>query len=321
MKRQIIADVPVGVFFSGGVDSSIIASVASSHINDINAYTIGFKDKRYDESRYAKEMSEIIHIKYNEKIFSKKEYDDLYSILKELYDEPYADTSAYPTYLLSNFAKEDVTVVLTGDGGDELFGGYSRYLYARDIFTNKKISNRKLSELYLNYRKYLAIGELIKENSILEEVAIISKCYQYKKIFNRDEIRRKYNIPKDYDDFWYIRKYYHKELPIFTRMRYLDFMTYLNGDILTKVDRASMANSLEARVPFLDKEVVEFAFSLTQEACNPSGQLKGILKSAYEKEIPRNKLDRKKQGFSIPFSYERGEKSPQEIIMEDIWKM
>lgn len=321
VKRQVVADVPVGVFFSGGVDSSIIASVASSHINNINAYTIGFKDKRYDESIYARKMAEIIRIKYNEKIFSKKEYDDLYSILKELYDEPYADTSAYPTYLLSKFAKEDVTVALTGDGGDELFGGYNRCLYVRNVFANKKISNRKISELYLNYRKYLGIGEFLKENYVLEEVAILSQCYQYKKTFNRDDIRKKYNISKDYDDFWYIRKYYHKELPIFTRMRYLDFMTYLNGDILTKVDRASMANSLEARVPFLDKEVIEFAFSLTQETCNPSGQLKGILKSAYEKDIPRNKLDRKKQGFSIPFSYENGEKSPQEIIMEDIWKM
>lgn len=321
VKRQLVADVPVGVFFSGGVDSSVIASVAHSHMNDIMAYTIGFQDRRYDESVYAREIANILHINYKEKIFDKNEYNSLYGILKQLYDEPYADMSAYPTYLVSKYAREDVTVVLTGDGADELFGGYSRYQYAQKIDRRKTFSNRLFSQLYLNCKDYLSIGKTQLDDKLLEDIALLAEIYQYQKHPNRKELRRKYRISKDYDDLWYFRKFYHKDLPVLTRMRYLDFMTYLNGDILTKVDRASMAVSLEARVPFLDREVIDFAFSLTQTECNPSGQLKGILKLAYQKDIPRAKLDRKKQGFSIPFAYASKGNSPQESIIENIWKL
>ena len=202
-----------------------------------------------------------------------------------------------------------------------MFGGYFRCPYARDFLDKKKFSNRGVSALYLKGEKFLERFGREFKNACLEDIALLSSTYHYGKEFDREKIRRKYQIPKDYDDFWYLRKYYHKELPALTRMRYLDFMTYLNGDVLTKVDRASMQVSLEARVPLLDREMVDFAFSLTQEECNPHGELKGLLKYAYQREIPRKLLDRKKQGFSIPRSYVRKGDCPQEYLIESLWDL
>lgn len=321
VKRQIVSDVPVGTFLSGGVDSSIITAVTKQYLEDVTAYCIGFHDSRYDESKYAKEIADIINVDCKIRKFSINEFLYLYQELPDWYDEPYADTSAYPTYYVSKFAREDVTVVLTGDGGDELFGGYPRCIFAKENLIKRRINNRKLSELFLdNSSKLNALGEEMG-NFCKEDVAQILPRYLYRIKPNRSYLRAKYHIPKEYDDFWYIRRYYHKDLPPYTRMRYLDFMTYMNGDILTKVDRVSMRTSLEARVPFLDREMVDFAFSLTQEECNPKGELKGLLKYAYQNTIPRKLFDRQKQGFSIPFSYIRKEKCPQEFLIEELWNL
>lgn len=321
VARQLVADVPVGTFLSGGVDSSIITAIAHKHMNDVTAYTIGFPDKRYDESAYAKEIASIIHVNCKSKHMNEDAFKKVYNIMQELYDEPYADTSAYPTYYVSKMAKEDVSVVLTGDGGDELFGGYGGYLYVGDILSDKKFSNRKISELYREHQDFFKPFGMKLRDICMEDIALLEPLYHCSKGADRKRLRKKYGIPKDYDDFWHYRRYYHKELPIYTRMRYVDFMTYLNGDILTKVDRASMKVSLEARVPFLDEEVIDFAFSLTQEECNPGGQLKGLLKYAYRKEFPGKLLNRKKQGFSIPYSYIRQGVRLQENLIEKLWKL
>lgn len=321
VARQTVADVPVGTFLSGGVDSSIITAEASKYVKDVTSYTIGFPDVRYDESGYARTAADMLHVKLKTKQFEDRDYTGLYDRLPDIYDEPFADTSAFPTYFVSEFAKEDITVVLTGDGGDELFGGYSRYIYAGDLLDKQRNNKRALSELYLRWRNRISLYQEYWDGICLEDVAKLAPLYQYRIKPDRKGLREKYHIPKDYDDFWYYRKYYHKELPPLTRLRYLDFMTYLNGDLLTKVDRASMHVSLEARVPFLDREIVDYAFSLTQEECNPSGELKGLLKYAYEDVFPRSFLNRRKQGFSIPFSFLRNEKSPQEHLIETLWKL
>lgn len=321
IARQTVADVPVGTFLSGGVDSSIITAEAAKYVKDVTSYMIGFADARYDESGYAKTAADILHVNLKTKRFGDRDYSGLYGVLPDIYDEPFADTSAFPTYFVSQFAKEDITVVLTGDGGDELFGGYSRYVYAGDLLDKRGRNIRALSELYLRWRDKVSQYQGYWDEICLEDVAKLSPLYQYRVRPDRKKLREKYHIPRDYDDFWYFRKHYHKELPPFTRLRYLDFMTYLNGDLLTKVDRASMRVSLEARVPFLDREMVDFAFSLTQEECNPSGELKGLLKYAYEDVFPRSFLNRKKQGFSIPFSFLGKSKCPQEHLIEDLWKL
>lgn len=320
IKRQIVSDVPVGTFLSGGVDSSIITAVAKEYISNITGYSIGFTDRGYDESRYAMEIANILGVDCKVKMFKKTDYNRLKKCIYDLYDEPFADTSAYPTCFLSEFAKQDITVVLTGDGGDELFGGYPRCLFAKEQLTLRNNGqNKKLLSLYMNYENKLKKIHIDLDNLLKDDVSFLVSQYQFSIKPNRVKLRKKYYIDKDYDDAWLIRKYYHKEFPPFTRMRYLDFMTYLPGDILTKVDRASMRVSLEARVPFLDKELIEFAFSLTQQECNPRGELKGLLKYAYKDKIPLKLLNRKKTGFSMPYNYIQGEECPQEILLKKVW--
>ena len=321
VKRQIVADVPVGTFLSGGVDSSIITAEVKNSMGDVTAFSIGFPDKRYDESIYAEKAADLLNVQLRIKRFEHTDFKELYNKLYDIYDEPYADASAYPTYFVSKYAKEHVTVVLTGDGGDELFGGYARCIFCRDELTNRQYVRKCVSDLYFKYMKRLNYAGGYFDQFLEEDLAILAPLYLYIGLPDRKQLRKKYDIPIDYDDFWYYRKYYHKDLPPYTRMRYLDFMTYLNGDILTKVDRASMAVSLEARVPFLDKEVIDYAFSLTEQECNPNGELKGLLKHAYRKWIPKSFFNRRKQGFSIPFSFIQKSRTPQEHLIRDIWNL
>lgn len=323
IARQVVSDVPVGTFLSGGVDSSIVTAITQKHINDLTGYSIGFMDRRYDESGYAEAVAKFIKVNLKIKKFSRNDYMNLSCILPSMYDEPFADTSAYPTYFVSKLAKEDVTVVLTGDGGDEIFGGYRRYLAALDILDKKHCSARcyRVSNLYITFYKYLRSLGLELGDIPLDELYILLTQYSGDINSVKGNIRKKYGIKNDYDDAWYLRKYYHKELPIFTRMRYMDFMTYLPSDVLTKVDRASMNVSLEARVPLLDKEMIEFAFSLTENECNPDNDLKGLFKYAYKDVIPLDLLNRKKMGFGMPNYYVRGKDSLQENLIKQLWEL
>lgn len=320
IARQVVSDVPVGTFLSGGVDSSIVTAVTKNHIPNVTGYSIGFTDRVYDESKYAEEIARILNVNFKVKKFTRNDYWKLQKEIADLYDEPFADTSAYPTYFVSEFAKNDITVVLTGDGGDELFGGYSRCLYAKDYLNgDRKLLPKKMRMLYMDYENKISFNSLEVETIFKEDIYRIIPLYQFAIKPNRVQLRKQYGIPRDYDDAWHVRRYYHESLPPFTRMRYLDFMTYLPGDILTKVDRASMKVSLEARVPLLDKEMIDFAFSLTQQECNPNGELKGLFKYAYKDVIPLELLNRKKAGFSMPHNYVRGVGCPQEILLRKVW--
>lgn len=303
IKRQMVADVPVGTFLSGGVDSSIVSYECRQINPSVESFTIGFQEKSFDESCYAQEVAQRCNIYNRKKTVSIESINNVKGILKRLYDEPFADTSAYPTYILSEFARQNVKVVLTGDGGDELFGGYERYklFYER---RKGKIINSSKPEVILNkimkpdtfpYRFLMDICE-----SGLSTYAGLIGIFDEKTYSSWKSLLR---IDKDYDIKWFLRKYYHEELPPMTRMRYLDFKTYLPGDILTKVDRTSMSVSLEARVPFLDKDLVEYVFSLAEDECFYDRELKVLLKRAYEDVLPKDILYRKKRGFSVPNRY------------------
>lgn len=321
IKRQIISDVPVGTFFSGGIDSSIVTAVTKKYLYDVTAYTIGFTDKQYDEFPYAKEIADYVGINYKVKYFAQNNFFGLKDRLYEIFGEPFADLSMYPTYFVSEFAKKDVTVVLTGDGGDELFGGYNRYFWAqKNLYNRKYLKNHMIRRYYREYEKIFPLIIRNKLDILKDDVDLLIPQYLYGKNERKNALRQKYNIPHDYDDGWLYRKYYHEDLPIITRLRYLDFMTYLPGDILTKVDRTSMQVSLEARVPLLDKEIIEFAFSLTQNECNPNGELKGLFKYAYKNMIPLNLFERKKAGFMMPHKYMNGDKSIQEMLLQEFWR-
>lgn len=312
VRKQMIADVPVGTFLSGGVDSSII-TYESAQINpQIETFSIGFDEKKYDEARYALQIAEKLKVHSNLRTFHREILNDNYEKMRDWYDEPFGDSSAFPTYFVSEFAREKVTVVMTGDGGDEVFGGYPRY----EVIKNGRFGSRLPKGRGRQINRILDIWPGIKEETYRK----IKDTYALDIQERDDKWRRRLGINGDYDKYWLIRKYYHADLPPITRGQYLDLKTYLPGDILTKVDRTSMAVSLETRVPFLDRKIVEFAFSLSEEDRCPKGDLKGILKKAYEKEFGKKFLNRQKQGFSIPMRYFDKEMTQQEEILKKAWK-
>lgn len=291
VQEQLISDVPVGTFLSGGIDSSIITFEAHKTDNRVKAFSIGFQEAQYDESQRAKLFCQKCGIQLEHKILANSDVGKIRNNLSKWYDEPFADVSAYPTYLVSEFAKEKCTVVLTGDGGDELFGGYEHYM-----------------GMYV-------LGDSLTFQDV---------CGIYTKdAVSVEDFRIKWGIPEDYDPYWHYRQYYIEDLPIVTRMRYLDVMTYLPESILTKVDRVSMAVSLEARVPFLAKKIVEFAFSLSQEEYFSENELKGCLKATYKDIIPEDVLFGIKMGFGVPGNYLWREKHEQNLyagVLKTQWK-
>lgn len=314
VRKQMLADVPIGTFLSGGVDSSIISYECSQINPSINSFSIGFQEKGSDESCYAKRVSDYCKIYNKTKMISFEDVNAMKGSLEEIYDEPFADTSAYPTYILSEFARKSVSVVLTGDGADELFGGYGRY----HIFYERRKGKYVKSPLFegIIAKAFHGILPDLCESGLTTYSKLIG-------IFEKERLsswRKILNIDKEYQLDWYLRKYYHTELPDMTRMRYLDFKTYLPSDIFTKVDRASMRVSLEARVPFLDRELVEYVFSLAEDECYYDGELKTLLKAAYEDVLPTDILYRKKKGFSVPNTYiAQGSDTKYSAILKQEW--
>ncbi len=290
VKEQLIADVPVGTFLSGGVDSSIITYETNRLKPEVNAFSIGFREAQYDESRRAAAFCQKKHISLIQQILHSRDIKEIKNRLPEWYDEPFGDTSAYPTYLVSKLARTKCTVVLTGDGGDELFGGYDRY---RNVEVRGAKLNRE--DVYTQYAEAAPAVE---------------------------DFRIKWEIPAEYNPYWHYEQYYEEEMPVITRMRYLDLMTYLPEAVLTKVDRVSMSVSLEARVPLLARRMVEFAFSLSQEECLSGNELKGCLKDAYRGIVPDEVLYGIKMGFGVPNNYlwrERHERNLFAGILRTQW--
>jgi len=324
VQKHLVADVPVGCFLSGGIDSSIITYECNYYSPDIHTYTIGFKERKYDESVYADIMVRKYHLNCKSKRLNHQDVEGIKGGLRTWYDEPFADTSAYPSYIVSALARQDVKVVLTGDGGDELFGGYDRYRLYADAVEGKKLDSEIISKL----GKKAKLSQILPLEKMQRYInTSIENYFPY--ILMTDQLqvehyRKRWKIGRDYDPYWYLKKYYIKELPVMTRVRYLDFKTYLPGDILTKVDRVSMANSLEARVPFLAKEMIEFAFSLSEEECCTSRTLKKMMKEAYINIIPKEILYRKKRGFSVPPSYLKAVRKNLPVTCERLqeeWKV
>lgn len=330
VKEQMMSDVSVGFFLSGGMDSSAVTAEASNISEKILTYSIGFDEPAHDETHFAEKIALHFNTKHEKRILDKSSALGMFDKLKIWYDEPFGDTSAFPTFLVSKFAKEHSTVVLTGDGGDEVFGGYRWY----DRF--KKIKGRKwplakyikpvLSAIKNGMGRHpiCKMAGKIEFNFLLEDLEIYTKLMGG---MLKDE-KRKYaliwDIPEDYDDYWYFRKYYMEDLEVLTRLQYLDFHTYLPDDILTKIDRVSMAVSLEARVPLLSREIIEFSFSIPEEIRYLGGELKGLMKRAYRDVLPEEIIRRGKKGFSIPAGAWAKEswpeyQTPQEYIIEKLF--
>ena len=313
VQEQMVADVPVGTFLSGGVDSSIITYEAYRINPEIESFTMGFSDRDYDERQYADYFANKYHIHMNVDVFKKEDFERYIDKMKEWYDEPFGVTYACPAYLVSRKAKEKVDVILSGDGGDEIFGGYTFY---QNMWKREKEGipdNILLSNLYKKFKWAQDKGYYF-----LDDLSFIIDRDGEKTLQDKER-RRWLGIPRDYDKFWAYRKYYKKDLPAYTRMQYLDMKTRIPGRICTQNDRINMALALEARIPFLSQKLIEFSFSLSEEDRCPNGEPKGLLKKAYEQEFGANYVYRWKRGFDMPHSYFGNKINPQEYILRRVW--
>lgn len=302
VKEQLLSDVPVGFFLSGGIDSSIVTYEASKHKHPIDTYSIGFDVAEYSETDFARIIAKLIKSNHTEKIVSELDAIGLINKFPNWFDEPFSDTSAIPTYIVSKLAKLNSTVVLTGDGSDELFGGYNWYQHFYDDFT-KPIPFPPLKHWAINHKRDANfIGKIARRlyPFFRNELEFYVELMQGLLHSELDEYKSMLSIPADYDSFWYLKQFDKPELPIRTRIQWIDFNTYLIDDILKKVDRVTMANSLEARVPFITKSIINFAFSLPEEVRFQNNMLKGVLREAYSSVFPDEITKRGKRGFSIP---------------------
>jgi asparagine synthase (glutamine-hydrolysing) len=313
---RMIADVEVGVFLSGGIDSSVVAALLQKdRVTPIRTFTIGFEDKKYDEAVIAGEIAKQLGTNHTSKICTDEDLKTVLYSLPYIYDEPFGDISAIPTILVSQIARKNVKVALSGDGGDELFGGYSKYKY---IYQNRGILNVPLGlrkMLYnlskhvepgviekiasgLNYKGYLQIGDkyhklqetLLAENldDLFDRASSFSNDHFISE-FTSQEIRPLTSNNRSYSE------------GLISYMGLKDMVSYLPGDILTKVDRASMSVALEAREPFLDHKLIEYCFTIPDHLkISKDGKNKYLVRKVLEKYVDTDLIDRPKQGFSVP---------------------
>jgi len=327
VRDQMIADVPLGFFLSGGVDSSVVVAVASKTSDHISTFSIGFDSDAVSETPFAREVAELFATDHHERILSQADAHELLPKLKIWFDEPFADESAMPTFLVSKVAREHVTVVLTGDGGDEVFGGYRTYprferydrwpswpqfmntaaFHARQRFHRRGVIARGLTLLEMAFSKGPRLWGIIMGG--MPEAA-------------KRRYADEFGLPRDYDDWWHYREFWRDDLPLRTRLQLVDFQTFLPGLVLTKVDRTSMAVSLEARVPLLERRIIEFSFSLPETIRYHGGEPKGLLRHAYRGVLPDHILDRRKKGFGIPRYYLKdlsGGRVIQEHVLQSLF--
>lgn len=318
VKRRMVADVPLGAFLSGGIDSSLVVALMQSQSErPVKSFSIGFNEEGYNEAKHAKAVANHLKTEHTELYVTPEEAREVIPKLPFYYDEPFSDSSQIPTYLVSAMTREHVTVALSGDGGDELFAGYNRYFQAENI-------GKKLGKVPGFVKDLMSAGiKSMSPNTWDQLFKVVpaskrppqagDKLYKLADVLNTDEdgfyrqLISHWGSPDDiviggseprgviWDDSLKSR------IPNFTsRMQYLDTCTYLPDDILTKVDRASMAVALEARVPILDHRVVEFAWSLPHQMKIRDGQGKWLLRQLLYKHVPQSLIDRPKMGFGVP---------------------
>lgn len=298
VSERLFADVPVGVFLSGGIDSSLIASTATqTSSTKIKTFSVKFNEKGFDESKYAQQVAD--HLKTDHHVIECN-YDEGINLIENFshyYDEPFSDSSAIPSMLLAKHTKRQVTVALSGDGGDESFIGYHRYNWAK--------KGEAIYKLPLPVRK---MGSNILSIMPHYRLKILGKTLRFK---NKNEmylsamtgVDRSYiNTSYDTNDVEDLKYLIHDNKNYYERISDFDTKTYLNWDINTKVDRATMAFSLEARAPLLDHRVVDFANSLPTEYKVHNGVMKRILKDVLYESVPKHIFDRPKSGFTMPFA-------------------
>ncbi len=308
VRVRLVADVPLGAFLSGGVDSSTVVGLMSRAIDrPVKTFSIGFHEDSYNELKYARLAAQRFGTDHHEFIVT----PDICSVVDELvwhFDEPFADSSAIPTYMVSKMAREHVKVVLSGDGGDELFAGYTRYVIdrKRSGFTRVPESIRRgVMQPLGRALPHGAWGRNLIHNVALEP---LDRYIEEVSVFTRLNKRALYthDFKGHFNGNGGAAQLFHEHAARVTssdelnRLLYLDSKTYLPGDILTKVDRMSMANSLEARVPLLDHKLIEFVTRIPASLKMKGFETKHIFKRAVADLVPAEILQRPKQGFGVP---------------------
>lgn len=292
IKNQMISDVPIGAFLSGGIDSSTVVALAQLISNKpIKTFSLGIKDQSVNEAIFAKKIAEYLKTDHTEFLVTSKEVLDLTPKLVNNFDEPFSDPSLVPTWIVSKLARDHVTVCLSGDGGDELFGGYASYQRADRIFAVKKFLPTFLTPDLVPSIEFKNLGHKIKKG--LE----ISKLRSYSEIFGAltEHNGEKLVLNKNTQAF-------PRTLMEESRRgaMWWDANYYMSDDILVKVDRMSMKHSLEVRVPFLDHHLTEWIWSLPDDLRFTKDHSKILLKSLLYRHIPREMIERPKMGFGLP---------------------
>jgi asparagine synthase (glutamine-hydrolysing) len=322
VKSRLVSDVPLGAFLSGGVDSSAVVATMNEFQPPVTTCSIGFSEQQYDEAADARRFAQSLSANHHEHIVAPHAID-LVEKLAWHYDEPFADSSAIPTYYVSKLAREHVTVALSGDGGDENFAGYRRYKLTMwedhlRSFVPPPVRKNVFGPLGAVYPKLGWAPRVFRFKSTFQSLSRLSPIEGYyygisccppglKDRLLGGEVRRKLN---GYDSADVLRYHYDRadSADPLSRIQYVDMKTYLVDDILVKVDRASMANSLEVRCPLLDHKLMELIAQMPSGLKLRKGKGKYIFKKALERVLPGDILNRSKKGFSMPVAeWFRGE--------------
>ena len=323
IEGQMIADVPLGAFLSGGVDSSTVVALMQGQSNlPVRTFSIGFSNKNFDEAVYAKLVAQHLGTSHTEYYVSPNDALTVIPRLSEIYDEPFADSSQIPTYLVAALARREVTVSLSGDGGDELFGGYNRYISGNSALKHMGRFPVFLRQLVAQLLKFpspsdwdhlgVVLPGPLRRKSLGDRVQKLvsilgaqNESDLYRKLISQIEDPLEIVVNGSESEIWVDKeagdfRANHKQASFTERMMFQDLIGYLTDDILTKVDRAAMSVGLETRIPMLDHRVVSFAMSLPLHMKIRNGQGKWLLRQVLYRYVPKELIDRPKQGFGVP---------------------
>jgi asparagine synthase (glutamine-hydrolysing) len=304
-RLRLMSDVPLGVLLSGGLDSSAVAYYAAKNsLEPIHTFSMGFDVQKFDELHHAEMMAQAIQSNHVAEVYGfERARDDMQNCM-HVYGEPHGDSSIFPTVAVSRVAKRHVTVALAGDGGDELFWGYRHFLsHAQHEGKGQTLLNAVGKSFVRTAVPIGARGRNFLLRRFTDEFEL--HCALMGGLAREDKLRLISDDVRDqignYDDYWFWRKYWKPELPLGTRLQYLDLKTYLVEGVLMKVDRAAMSVSLETRTPLLDHKLVEEVFSWHESVRSDGKTLKYIFRKAMAGILPETILNKPKQGFSIPW--------------------
>ena len=315
---RMIADVPVGVFFSGGYDSATLAAILQADATDkIKTFTIGFHEAEYNEAPHAKKIANFLGTDHHEYYCTHEEAAAIIPQLPYFYDEPFGDTSAIPTIMVSQVARKQVTVALSADAGDEIFGGYNRYGYLRKMQQRLKyfpsmltgITSKVMNAVDANSIPYIKdrpglenvynmMSRIVHTKDIFEQNAILSSKYEEKQVAEMLRVVNTENPETSFNS----QSHLNKHNDDFSKILAVDFKTYLPDDILVKIDRASMSVALEGREPLIDHRIIEWAAQLPIDLKIRGKEKKYLLKKIAHRYIPEELMNKPKMGFGVPIT-------------------